>query len=41
MRQSSDMVRAVCRPKHKISDNVVLGAREGKFPDEKGFKDLN
>ncbi|XP_055326705.1 uncharacterized protein LOC129580384 [Sitodiplosis mosellana] len=38
MRQSGDMVRAVCQPKHKISDDVVLGAREGKFPDDKNFK---
>lgn len=64
MRQSGDMVRAVCQPKHKMSDGnhliipksslqfnskrkfmilfnfveLVLGAREGKFPDEKNFK---
>ncbi|XP_031634691.1 uncharacterized protein LOC116347991 [Contarinia nasturtii] len=38
MRQSADMVRAVCQPKHKVTDDVVLGAREGKFPDEKSFK---
>lgn len=59
MRQSGDMVRAVCQPKHKVTDGklsmksnkpsnliiffsvfleVVLGAREGIFPDEKNFK---
>ncbi|XP_055326704.1 uncharacterized protein LOC129580383 [Sitodiplosis mosellana] len=38
MRQSTEMVRSVCQPKHKISDDVVFGAREGKFPDDKAFK---
>ncbi|KAJ6636623.1 General odorant-binding protein 72 [Pseudolycoriella hygida] len=38
MEKSSQMVRSVCQPKLKITDEMANGIREGKFPNDKVLK---
>lgn len=38
MRKSTDVVRNVCQPKTKVSDELVAGIQTGQFPDDKGLK---
>ncbi|XP_065073745.1 general odorant-binding protein 72-like [Ochlerotatus camptorhynchus] len=38
MEKTAKMFRQVCQPKHKLTDDILDGGKNGIFPDTKNFK---